>query len=521
MKKNFAVFVWKNIHDWRKLAGHFGSSWLDATVSLLAGDSPERPGYRGILSAFLQLPGATKARWRARSLAVVSDDEAFRRPLGGYFRDRFEALPSRPSRLRVLMVSPYPICPPVHGGAVFMYQTAMELVRLCDLHLIVLLDRESERSAHAELVSLCGSVEFLVRMPGSHQSPGSVLPHAVREFANADLEWLIHRQILLREIDVLQLEYMPLGQYAGNFQQIPSILFEHDVYFQSVSRQLANMPSFKRAQATFEYLRAFRYELKLLPRMDRVQVCSPENGQLLLSYIPGLRGKLDDNYRAGIDTRRYDFRLNGRTPGTMLFLGSFRHLPNAEALQWFTREVLDLIRQEIPEAKLVVVGSEPPPRHSLPFHSAEAIELRGFVPDIREPLSECAVFVCPILSGSGMRVKLLEAMAAGMPIVSTRIGAEGLAEHDGEYAALADTPEEFAARVVDLLREEPKARSMAQRARDYLIATRDMRAITSRLVESYSAEVARKRARRVASPVPLLEQKPEQESEPASQLRER
>ncbi|MBC7926754.1 MAG: glycosyltransferase family 2 protein, partial [Bryobacteraceae bacterium] len=106
LKKNFALFVWKNIHDWRKLAGHFGSSWLDATVSLLAGDSPERPGYRGILNAFLQLPGATKARWRARSLAVVSDDEAFRRPLGGYFRDRFEALPSRPSRLRVLMVSP-------------------------------------------------------------------------------------------------------------------------------------------------------------------------------------------------------------------------------------------------------------------------------------------------------------------------------------------------------------------------------------------------------------------------------
>ena len=68
-------------------------------------------------------------------------------------------------------------------------------------------------------------------------------PHAVAEFSNGDLEWLIHRQILLKDIDVLQLEYLPMGQYAGQFRQIPSILFEHDIYFQSIARQLAGHES--------------------------------------------------------------------------------------------------------------------------------------------------------------------------------------------------------------------------------------------------------------------------------------
>ena len=322
-------------------------------------------------------------------------------------------LPRTPDQLNVLFVSPYPICPPIHGGGVFMYQTARELIRQCRLHLIVLLDRESERAAHQELVRDCASAEFIVRMTGAlHGGFGSVLPHAVREFSNGDLQWLIHRQILLQNIDVVQLEYLPLGQYAGAFRRIACILFEHDVYFQSISRQLPGMNAFKRISATFEYLRALRYELRLLPELDRVQVCSSDNAQYLLRFVPKLRGRLDDNFRAGIDTRGYLFQLDGRTPNTMLFLGSFRHLPNQEALQWFLRQVLPHVLEGHPEAKLIVVGSDPPPRHALP-PVGDAVELRGFVPDVREPLASCSLFICPILSGSGMRVKLLEAMAAG------------------------------------------------------------------------------------------------------------
>jgi glycosyltransferase involved in cell wall biosynthesis len=374
-----------------------------------------------------------------------------------------------------------------------MYQTANVLAEVSDLHLIVLLDRESDRAPHDELAARCSSAEFIVRMTGAPHSFGSLAPHAVLEFANGDLEWLIHRQILTKSIDVLQLEYMPLGQYACRFRRIPSILFEHDVYFQSIGRQLATMTGLlKRVQAGFEYLRAMRYELRLLPAVDRIQVCSAENGSYITRFLPQLAGRIDADYRAGIDTSLYPYRLDGRVRGTMLFLGSFRHLPNQEALAWFLRHVLPLVLGQMPEARLVVVGSDPPPRHSLP-ELGDAVDLRGFVEDVREALAECALFVCPILSGSGMRVKLLEAFAAGIPVVSTRIGAEGLAGVDGEYCALADDPAGFADRVVRLLRNEAEAHAMAARARELVVSTRDMRVITTKLVECYRAEV---RARR-------------------------
>jgi glycosyltransferase involved in cell wall biosynthesis len=247
----------------------------------------------------------------------------------------------------------------------------------------------------------------------------------------------------------------------------------------------------ERIEARWEYLRALRYELKLLPRMDRVQVCTKDNAEYLLSFLPQLKGKIDDGYRAGIDTAAYAFRPEGREPFTLLFLGSFRHLPNVEALQWFLKDVFPRIRAVEPRARLVIVGSDPPPRHSL--REAEAIELRGFVEDVHEPLSRYAVFVCPILAGSGIRVKLLEAFASGMPVVSTHIGAEGLAERDGEVCALADDAELFAGHVVQLLQDSAAAQALAQRARAHVVQHRDMRVITAQLAESYRQQVERMR----------------------------
>ena len=150
LKKNFLLFTWKNIHEWRRLLANFLYCWASALFSWLAGDSPERSSLGGLARAALQLPGAMRSRWRALRLAVVSDTEALRRPRGGHFRDTFGISAPEGDPLRVLFVSPYPICPPIHGGGVFMYQTVLELARLCELHLIVLLESAHERSAHAE-----------------------------------------------------------------------------------------------------------------------------------------------------------------------------------------------------------------------------------------------------------------------------------------------------------------------------------------------------------------------------------
>jgi GT2 family glycosyltransferase/glycosyltransferase involved in cell wall biosynthesis len=492
LKKNFILFCWKNIHEWRRLWSHFLFTFAGATLSAFFGDSPERASLAGLWRASLQLPEALRSRTRARGLAAITDTEAFRRPMGGYFRDRFFVTPRDPEQLNVLFVSPYPICPPVHGGGVFMYQTALELAPLCSLHLAILLDHDYERWHHWELEEKAASVEYLTRLEGQPKEFGSILPFAVREFANGNLEWLIHREICIRQIDVVQLEYTALGQYVADFRRLACVLFEHDIYFQSISRGLAGMPGLiRKTKAAFEYLRSLRYELGILPYFDRIQVCSPENGNYLLSFLPELRGRIDDN-RAGIATARYEFQTDGREPYTMLFLGSFRHTPNQEALDWFAFRVLPAVLERCPKARLVIVGAEAPPSHSLP-DLPENIELRGFVEDVREPLARYAVFVCPILSGSGMRVKLLEAFSAGIPVVSTRLGAEGLATKDGEICALADEPAEFAAKIVDLFNDAETAREMARRAREQVVATRDMGVLTRQLVESYRSVLHEKR----------------------------
>ncbi len=500
-KKNFALFCWKNIHEWRRLASHFLFAAGDAVVSAVFGDSMERGNARGLWRAFRQTPQALASRWRARALAVVDDTEAFRRPLGGYCRDRFElrrATPEGPEApLRVLFVSPYPICPPTHGGGVFMNNTVRELASMTELHLVCFLDYARELAAHSELAARCASAEFLVRREGKSAAFGSILPHAVREFANDDLEWIIHRQMYTKKIDIVQLDYTSLAQYGGSYEHMVCALFEHDIYFQSIARALKEPRGISwKLSATIEYLRALRYELRTLPHMDRVQVCTQENKDYLLSFLPRLASRTEDGLRAAVDTSRYRFQNEGREPLTLLFMGSFRHVPNQLALGWFIRKVLPLVLQRRPAARLVVVGSEAPPRHGLP--PSEAIELRGFVEDIREPLSRYAVFVCPVLSGSGVRVKLLEAFAAGIPVVSTRLGAEGLAREDGEFCALADDPSQFAGKILDILDNPAAAAEMALRARKEVESNWDSAMVTRKLVASYRQALDEKRGHTVA-----------------------
>lgn len=174
----------------------------------------------------------------------------------------------------------------------------------------------------------------------------------------------------------------------------------------------------------------------------------------------------------------------------MLFLGSFKHTPNLAALDWFLRRAMPLILARRPEARLAVAGSDAPASLGV---SGESVELLGAVEDVREALGRYAVFVCPILSGSGVRVKLLEAFAAGIPAVSTTIGAEGLARGQGEFCLLADHPREFADRVLELFEDPEKGAEMAARARREVEAHWAMRSITGKLVESYRELVREKR----------------------------
>ena len=495
LQKNFILFCWKNIHEWKRLGGHFFFAFVEAFLTAWSGNAPVRTSARGIARAFAQIPEAIRSRWRARDLSVIDDSEAFRRSQPAYFHDRFSSASVGRDRPRVLFVSPYPICPPTHGGGVFMYYTLRELSRWCDVHAIIMLDYPWQRDPNEELRRYCRTIKYYTRTPDRDPHLASIRPHAVDEFYTHEIEWLIQREINLRNIEIIQLEYTALGQYARPYGRLVCALFEHDIYFQSIARALPFIGSpIDRMKARFEYLRALRFELKLLPQCDHIQVCTQENKQYLNGFLPELAPRINYGMRAGIDAKQYAFPGGPREPCTMLFLGSFRHTPNEVALAWFVREVLSIVVGKLPQVRLLVAGSDPPPPHAFPVARNIQVEWLGLVENIQPLLSSCAVFICPIRSGSGVRVKLLEAFASGIPVVSTGIGAEGLARRDGEFCALADDPADFAAKVIQLLSDPAIAEPMVQRARREIEENWDMPVITRRLVEKYRDLLSSKRA---------------------------
>ncbi|MBG99706.1 MAG: glycosyl transferase [Solibacterales bacterium] len=469
LEKNHLLFAWKNLHDWQLLSEHFGWLYAGLWIRLLGGSETARPNFSILWCAFCQLMPALTSRNHCRQLAVVDDIEAFRRPLAGYFRDRFQNPNPNRDKLNVLFVSPYPIEPPLHGGALFMNQTVRHLALLARVHLLAMLDEESNLAGHRKLDELCTSTEFVIRSKGHPKGLGGLVPHAIREFANDDFDWRLHRAIYIHEIDILQLEYTQLASYGKFFECIATFLFEHDIYFQSVSSGLRTTSNpVRKLLSGYEYLRALRFELKALQHFDGVQTCTMENRRYLESFIPQNSSKvmplIQDDLRASIDLARYKFVEEGRQADTLLFVGSFQHTPNLHAISYFIEQILPIIRTRRHSVRLLVAGAQAPP-DLVNTIDVPGVQFLGRVDDIRELYATCSIFVCPILNGSGIRVKLLEAFAVGIPAVSTALGAEGLSTQSGEIIELAETPDKFADATISLLENPIRARSMARRAR--------------------------------------------------------
>jgi GT2 family glycosyltransferase/glycosyltransferase involved in cell wall biosynthesis len=492
VKKNFILFAWKNIHSPQMLLQHFVASHISALMSLLVGDQPGKANFPGLLRAAFQLHEACRARFRARSLAAITDREAFRRPMGGYYRDHFEARDIRSERPRVLFVSPYGLAPATHGGAVFMQLAVRELSKYAEVHLVALLDEEWERQAHEELRPFTASMQFMVRMTGQPQAAFSLRPGAVTEFSNGDLEWMLQRTILNEKIDVVQIEYTNMGQYGCEFRHILSTIFEHDIYFQSIQRQMRSNPSLLfRIPAMVEYLKSIHWELHMLPRFDLIQTCTKVNSKYLVEMSPRLATKVVAGLRAAI---RLDGKPNlaPRKGNTLLFVGGFRHVPNLEALQWFFDDVVPILKSRGVEFQVLAIGQDPPPSYAF-AHSEGILELAGFRENLSEDLQTASVFLCPILSGSGVRVKLLEAFSYGIPVVSTIIGAEGLAEQDKQYCRLAASAEDYATAIEELLKNRDEASAMARRAYDYVQAEWSAERVIERLAAEYRKRLEAKR----------------------------
>jgi glycosyltransferase involved in cell wall biosynthesis len=214
------------------------------------------------------------------------------------------------------------------------------------------------------------------------------------------------------------------------------------------------------------------WEKRLSRAFDGVITVSPDDSRYA-KEVYGLANVLGE-VPTGVDAVEFEevatARLLRSSGLHLIFLGSMDWLPNIEGVQWFTTEILPRIRREMPEIKFTIVGRNPAPSILQLARTGSGIEVTGTVPDVRPFLIKGDVLVVPLKSGGGTRIKILEAMAAGIPIVSTSIGAEGLGLVSGEHLLIADDPENFAAETVRLLGQPREAFELAQRARERVLA---------------------------------------------------
>ncbi len=264
--------------------------------------------------------------------------------------------------------------------------------------------------------------------------------------------------------DAQHLDQLWMAPYGlGGVQAGRTVLDQHNAVFM-IPRRMAERQRNPIARALLhgEAARLQRYEQDACRQLDRVVWVTEEDRRAVLEpSAPFAEGR---NAVIPIATDpALQPRLRRQRPFRVTFLGGMHWPPNAEGVSWFKQHVWPQVARQVPTAVLTVIGKGG--AQALPGLDDRRVEITGYVVDPRRYLAETAVFIVPLWSGAGMRVKILDAWCWGLPIVSTTIGAEGLAARHGENMLLADDGAAFADSVVRVFRDRRVADGLADGGR--------------------------------------------------------
>jgi glycosyltransferase involved in cell wall biosynthesis len=247
-------------------------------------------------------------------------------------------------------------------------------------------------------------------------------------------------------------------EYRKAVRDLPNIIVPYDSYAlfmrRAISRPTGGLDWFRLQAAS---LLAHQYERTIYAAFDRTILVSAKDEEYLHHLSPDLNTRV---IPSGVDSQ-YFKPANSivRTP-TLVFVGNYDYPPNTAAVGMLVNAILPRVKLEIPEARATLVGPNPPPW--LTALAGDAVEVTGYVQDVRPYLARAACFVAPLTLGSGMRNKILEAMAMGLPVVSTPIGCEGIAVTDGQDVLLGQSPEELARAAISVLQDRGLWEQIAQ-----------------------------------------------------------
>ena len=451
IQRNQLIFLWKNLDSWRLLLSHI--IWLPWSWYRLARD--HGPGiWLSFLQAAGRLPSMHMQEAGQRMRAMRSDEEifsVFSRP-GSYFSREREVSGTKTEiagdgRRAVLWATAYLPHLGRHAGAARMYQMLKRIARKYRVTLVSFLEGDDEREFVPDLETCCERVIALPRVQPQRWQPFAYEPFD--EFRTPAMERALQHCLENYDFDLLQLEYTQMACYGDRDLRIPTLLTKHEVDFAACGRRarLESNPLSK-VRWFYNYLQVLDREIALMRRIDAAICMTDSDARELKKFCSGVPIHV---INTGVDLDYFSPPAQPSTDPTLVFVGAFRHEPNVDAMLYFCREIFPLVRLQVRQARLLIVGNAPPPAIA-GLSSLPGVEVTGFVPDMRPFMAAGAVYVVPLRLGVGIRGKILEAWAMGMAVVATTVAAAGLRCKHGENILLADRPDLFAAEVVSLLK---------------------------------------------------------------------
>jgi glycosyltransferase involved in cell wall biosynthesis len=383
--------------------------------------------------------------------------------------------------MNLLVLSTWFPYPPDNGSRLRAFHLIRELAASHRIRLVAGLQQDLAGVVSKDKVpdALAGICDEVVAIPWKWYEPGrkgvvrsllSLTPRSVVETDNPALHAAVARALQKPTDAVLALE-LGMAPYVPPAVSIPVVLEQVEV--SGVAQACRAARGGARVRHRLTSWKAYRYWRRALRRYDALTVVSEEEAAAVrhllgstssdrpvVEVVPN--GVAVSSYRRRADTD--GGQMSAAVPGRLIYNGSLSYAPNLDAVRWFVAEILPRIAERVPEAHLVVTGRDPGAVVD-DLRTNPRIQFTGFVPDLRPELNRAAVCVVPLRAGGGTRLKILEAFAAELPVISTRIGASGLKAEHGEHLLLADTPETMAEGVVQLLQDPEQAERLARRAR--------------------------------------------------------
>jgi len=374
--------------------------------------------------------------------------------------------------MNILFLSTENPYPPDHGHHIRTYNTLKWLARENRIFFVGFTKYKDELEFRKYLKKLCATVDIFLIPQGIMKwrfimslflNFFSPLPFVVERYYCRAAKYRIEQILAENQIDVVHVDMLHLAKYSEAINSVPKILVDHNVESLRVYRWAKiERNIFVKLFLLYQYVKLRRFEKKTCPQFDKCIVVSAFDKKFLESMCQSDNFVIIPN---GVDIDFFKPYGLPSPSNRLVWVGAMNDSYNQDAVDYFLDQILPLVQSEIAEIKIDFVGKLPTPKLRKIAQQNSNIRICGYVEDIRDYVERADVFIAPIRAGSGTKLKVLNAMAQGKAVVTTSIGAEGIKVTDNEDIFIADTPQEFADKVVYLIKNPEVARKMGERAR--------------------------------------------------------